>query len=62
MKLEFGKKIGGDLIEGKKTFLFIKALEKAKGKDKIKFLRVIGIKVLKKIKLSITKIYMKNWK
>ncbi len=30
---KFGKKIGRDLIEGKKTFLFLKALEKAKGKD-----------------------------
>ena len=33
-ELEFGKKIGGDLVEGKKTFLLVKALEKAKGKDK----------------------------
>jgi len=32
-KVEFGKMIGGDLIEGKKTFLFIKALEKADGAD-----------------------------
>ncbi len=31
---EFGKKIGGDLMEGKKTYLLVKALEKAKGKDK----------------------------
>lgn len=31
---EFGKVIGGDLIEGKKTFLFIKAFEKAKGNEK----------------------------
>ena len=31
---EFGKKVGIDLIEGKKTYLFLKALEKAKGKDK----------------------------
>lgn len=33
-KVEFGKRIGGDLMEGKKTFLFIEALEKAKGGDK----------------------------
>ncbi len=33
-ELEFGKKIGGDLMEGKKTYLLVKALEKAKGKDK----------------------------
>jgi geranylgeranyl diphosphate synthase type II len=40
-KTEFGKKIGGDLIEGKKTFLFIKALEKAKGTDKEELEKVI---------------------
>ncbi|MCX6150271.1 MAG: polyprenyl synthetase family protein [Ignavibacteriales bacterium] len=28
---EFGKIIGGDIVEGKKTFLFLRALEKAKG-------------------------------
>ncbi len=33
-EIEFGKKIGGDLEEGKKTYLLIKALERAKGKDK----------------------------
>jgi geranylgeranyl diphosphate synthase type II len=38
---DFGKKIGGDLVEGKKTFLFIKALEKAKGKHKKDLMRVI---------------------
>lgn len=45
---ELGKKIGGDLLEGKKTFLFLSALEKAKGIDKQKLLDVIknkGIKV-----------------
>ncbi len=31
---EFGKAIGGDIIEGKKTFLLLKALECARGKDK----------------------------
>lgn len=30
----FGKKIGGDIISNKKTFLLIKALEIAKGKEK----------------------------
>jgi len=29
----FGKSIGGDLVEGKKTYLFLKALENAKGED-----------------------------
>ncbi|QQS38172.1 MAG: polyprenyl synthetase family protein [Ignavibacteriales bacterium] len=36
-----GKKIGGDLIEGKKTYLFLKALEKSKGKDRTKLQNVI---------------------
>ena len=31
---EFGKFVGGDLMEGKKTYLFLKALEIAKGSDK----------------------------
>ncbi|MGK9475870.1 polyprenyl synthetase family protein [Melioribacter sp. OK-6-Me] len=38
---KFGKKVGSDLIEGKKTFLFLKALEKARGGDKKKLLNVI---------------------
>ena len=44
---KFGKKLGGDLIEGKKTFLFIEALSKAKGNDKRKLVNVMknnGIK------------------
>ncbi|MBI5021595.1 MAG: polyprenyl synthetase family protein [Ignavibacteriales bacterium] len=32
---EFGKKIGGDIREGKKTFLLLKAIEKSKGREKI---------------------------
>lgn len=28
---EFGKIIGGDIVEGKKTYLFLRAMEKAKG-------------------------------
>ena len=31
----FGKKPGGDIVENKKTFLLIKALEKAQGADKM---------------------------
>ena len=38
---DFGKIIGGDLIEGKKTFLFIKAFEKAKGIRKKELLKVV---------------------
>ena len=46
-KFEFGKRIGGDLIEGKKTFLFIEALEKAKGEDKDDLLKVVANKGIK---------------
>lgn len=31
---EFGKPIGGDLVEGKKTYLLLEALRRARGKDK----------------------------
>lgn len=31
---EFGKKIGGDILEGKKTYLLIQAYERTEGKDK----------------------------
>ncbi len=44
---DFGKFVGGDLVEGKKTYLFIKALEKAAGSDKKKLLRVIENKGIK---------------
>jgi geranylgeranyl diphosphate synthase type II len=40
----FGKKIGGDLIEGKKTYLFIKAVEKSKGTNKDLVRKVIDNK------------------
>ena len=38
---KFGKILGGDLIEGKKTFLLLKALEIAKGNDKKLLLKLI---------------------
>ncbi len=38
---EFGKSIGGDLVEGKKTYLLIKALNKAKGSDKNNLLNLV---------------------
>lgn len=45
---QFGKTVGGDLVEGKKTFLFLKALEKAKGEDKRLLKKVIENKGIKK--------------
>ena len=38
---KFGKVIGSDLIEGKKTFLLLKALEFAKDKDKNLLMKLI---------------------
>lgn len=31
---EFGKTVGGDIVEGKKTFLLLEALRRARGKDR----------------------------
>ena len=47
-EVEFGKVAGGDLVEGKKTFLFLKALEKAAGRDKTKLNAVIKNKGINK--------------
>lgn len=44
---EFGKVIGGDLIEGKKTYLFLRALQVATGADKKKLMQVILNKGIK---------------
>jgi geranylgeranyl diphosphate synthase, type II len=38
---EFGKTTGGDLMEGKKTFLFLRALEKSRGRDKADLEKII---------------------
>ncbi|MGE5400786.1 MAG: polyprenyl synthetase family protein [Ignavibacteriales bacterium] len=57
---EFGKVIGGDLVEGKKTFLFIKAHGKAEGKDKKKLAYVIKNKGIDKAQIEEYKeIYIK---
>jgi len=37
---EFGKFVGGDLVEGKKTYLYLKAISKAKGEDKKKLMLI----------------------
>lgn len=52
---KFGKSIGGDLVEGKKTFLLLKALEKAKGKDRFKLLALIKNKGIIKTEISVYK-------
>lgn len=45
---EFGKTIGGDLIEGKKTFLFLEALDNSKGENRKKLLKVIEKKGIRR--------------
>ncbi|HSL88156.1 MAG TPA: polyprenyl synthetase family protein [Ignavibacteriaceae bacterium] len=52
---KFGKKVGGDLIEGKKTFLFLRALDKSKGNNKKALLRVIKHKGIKPSEVNIYK-------
>jgi geranylgeranyl diphosphate synthase type II len=60
-KEKFGKQVGGDIIANKKTYLLIKALEKAKGNDKKELSFWLGQKKFnkrKKIK-AVTDIYDK---
>ena len=60
---KFGKKIGGDLREGKKTYLLLKGLETIKDKKEIALLESViknkGLKEEKKIN-EIKNIYEKN--
>jgi geranylgeranyl diphosphate synthase type II len=60
-KKKFGKQVGGDIIANKKTFLLIKALEKAKGKDKAELMEWLGQKKFNKSKkvTAVTSIYDK---
>lgn len=44
---EFGKTTGGDLMEGKKTFLFLRALNKTRGKDRSSLEKMIENKGIK---------------
>ena len=52
---EFGKIIGGDIVEGKKTFLFLKALVKADGKMRRELKLIINDKSTSKLKVEICK-------
>lgn len=45
---ELGKPVGGDLAEGKKTYLFLRAYEKAAGNDRKMLAKVIRDKGIKK--------------
>ncbi|CAN5602358.1 polyprenyl synthetase family protein [soil metagenome] len=58
-KKKFGKQVGGDIIANKKTFLLIKALEKARGKEAAELRRWISMKEFdkhKKVK-AVTALY-----
>jgi geranylgeranyl diphosphate synthase type II len=55
----FGKQVGGDILSNKKTFLLIKALEKARGKEKAELAKWLTAKKFdkrKKVK-AVTAIY-----
>ncbi|HED06071.1 MAG TPA: polyprenyl synthetase family protein [Ignavibacteria bacterium] len=57
---KFGKFVGGDLVEGKKTFLFLSALNKAEGSIKNDLLKVIERRGIKKNQIKKYKnIYIK---
>jgi geranylgeranyl diphosphate synthase, type II len=60
-KKKFGKQVGGDIISNKKTFLLIKALERAKGKDKIELMKWLTAKTFDKTKKvkAVTALYDK---
>jgi geranylgeranyl diphosphate synthase type II len=60
-KKKFGKQVGGDIIANKKTFLLIKAIENARGKDKIElhqWLKAKKFNKQKKVK-AVTALYDK---
>lgn len=60
-KKKFGKQVGGDIIANKKTFLLIKALQKAKGKEKKELQQWLNKKQFRKAEKvkAITQIYDK---
>jgi len=57
---KFGKTIGGDLVEGKKTFLFLEALEKSTGEDRKKLLKVIERKGIRRNQINSYKMIYDN--
>jgi geranylgeranyl diphosphate synthase, type II len=57
---KFGKPIGADLLEGKKTYMFLKAYEKARGKEKKALREIIEKKGTSKQKIDYYReIYLK---
>jgi geranylgeranyl diphosphate synthase type II len=60
-KKTFGKQVGGDIMANKKTFLLIRAQERAKGKDKAELLKWLNAKTFDKAKKvkAVTAVYDK---
>ena len=57
----FGKQIGGDIIENKKTFLYLKAIETSNEKDKKSLLDFYKTKITNPNKVSeVTALFKKN--
>ncbi|WP_457617332.1 polyprenyl synthetase family protein [Lutibacter sp.] len=57
----FGKKIGGDILENKKTFLYLKTLEVANANDKNELISLYHLKDLNEQKIeAVTKLFTKN--
>jgi geranylgeranyl diphosphate synthase type II len=58
-KKKFGKRVGGDILSNKKTFLLIEALTKARGKDKSELNRWLSARKFdsKKKVAGVTAIY-----
>lgn len=56
---KFGKQVGGDIVSNKKTFLLVKALELARGKDKADLQKWLSAKKFDKKKkvVAVTRIY-----
>jgi geranylgeranyl diphosphate synthase type II len=52
---ELGKVIGGDLMEGKKTYLFVKAMHKAEKNDKKLLIKLAKKKGIKKVEIPVFK-------
>lgn len=59
---DFGKKIGGDIVENKKTFLYITTLEKADDLDREKLLRLFSKDIEPALKIKEVKQLYRKYK
>jgi len=57
---KFGKKVGGDIVQNKKTFLLLKSIEQARGQDRLDLLEALKKSVNPSRKIeTVTAIYKK---